>query len=129
MAPANYAGRCCRVGQLKLTHFYVLWVAGETHDQVAHDANKLHIKEVDALTCVAPTRLQRKWGRNESDEEANDESRARVSKEGLQNAMKQTYLEIAYLLSTDLLDQENPVIVHHTKPCHLMNLTARAMYC
>ena len=31
--------KCCRVGQLKPTRFYVLWVMGEMHDQVARDAH------------------------------------------------------------------------------------------
>jgi len=57
------------VGQLKPTRFYVLWVAGETHDQVAHDANKLRMKEAEVLTRMAPQRLQRKRAREEEDEE------------------------------------------------------------
>jgi hypothetical protein len=56
------------VGQLKLTRFYVLWVKGETHDQVARDANKLRLQEAEVLTRMAPERLQRKRGREEDDD-------------------------------------------------------------
>jgi len=50
----------------------VLWVKGETHDQVAHDANKLRMKEAEVLTRMAPQRLQRKRQREDADEEVLD---------------------------------------------------------
>jgi len=50
----------------------VLWVKGETHDQVAHDANKLRMKEAEVLTPMAPQRLQRKRQCEDADEEVLD---------------------------------------------------------
>lgn len=56
------------MGQLKSTRFYVLWVKGETHDQVARDANKLRLKEAEVLTRMIPERLQRKRRRDDDDD-------------------------------------------------------------
>jgi hypothetical protein len=38
------------------------------------------------------------------------------------------YLEIVYRFGIDLLDKENPVVIHHMKPCHLMNPTAHTRF-
>jgi len=44
---------------MKATQFYVLWVANESQDQAPHDANKLRMSEAEALTQMAPLRLEK----------------------------------------------------------------------
>lgn len=40
------------------------------HDQVAHDANKLRLKEAEVLTRMAPKRLQKKRQRDDEDDDS-----------------------------------------------------------
>ena len=68
----NWTGRCCRVGQHKPTRFFVIWVEGEPHDQAPRDANKLRIKEAEALTRMAPQRLQKRGDKRNRDDRNED---------------------------------------------------------
>jgi hypothetical protein len=38
----------------------VIWVANEPHDQAPRDANKLRIKEAEALTRIDKSRFERR---------------------------------------------------------------------
>ena len=60
------------MGQLKPTRFYILWVKGETYDQVACDVNKLRLKEAEVLTRMAPQRFLRKRPQDAKDDEDGD---------------------------------------------------------
>jgi hypothetical protein len=52
-------GRCCRLGQEKQTRFYVLWVKGDTQDEIAMLMRDKRITATLAMTQIDPGRLDR----------------------------------------------------------------------
>lgn len=52
-------GRCCRLGQAKETRFYVLWVKGDTQDEIAMLMREKRITATLAMTQMDPSRLER----------------------------------------------------------------------
>ena len=52
-------GHCCHLGQFKETRFYVLWVKGDTQDEIAMLMREKRINAMTAMTEIDPSRLEK----------------------------------------------------------------------